>query len=355
MKRLILLAGVLGAMALMLPAAAQDAEEYAIEAYVTDSVNLRSGPGVQYPAVAVIPGGSPVILHGCLEGWVWCDLTWSDFRGWVSGKFVAQEYESQPITVVEYGPALEIPIIAFGLATYWDRHYHHRHFYRERDRWDRYWVANPVRPPVRLASPVLPPRRDGWRDGRGPDWRDGRGPDWRDGRGPDWRDARRPDGRGPDWRDGRGPDGRGPDGRGPDWRDGRRTPDGTGPTWRTPDGRDGRMPQAVPGTQGQPPGFMPGGQQRTPGGQPGARQATPGVPGQQPGFVPGGQQRTPGGQPGARQATPGVPGQQPGFVPGGQQRFPGGQPGARQAAPGGTPPGGTFNQPNMPSHVQRPP
>jgi len=67
------------AVALLIPSAA-----LAAPGMVTATVSLRAGPGDGFPVVDRIPGGSKVNIHGCLKGDAWCDVSWSDDRGWVS-------------------------------------------------------------------------------------------------------------------------------------------------------------------------------------------------------------------------------------------------------------------------------
>lgn len=142
MKRLLAAVGLALAatVPLALPAAAQS------QGWVTTNVNLRSGPGVEYPPVLVVPAGAPVAVYGCLEGYGWCDVSFNEARGFVSGNMISFEYQSVRRPAVEIGPQLALPIIAFTLGNYWDNHYRGRPFYRERDRWEhRAYSAPPPR------------------------------------------------------------------------------------------------------------------------------------------------------------------------------------------------------------------
>ena len=69
---------LIAAAMLLLPSAA-----LAAPGMVTTNVGLRAGPGDGFPVVDRIPGGSHVNIHGCLKGDAWCDVSWSDDRGWV--------------------------------------------------------------------------------------------------------------------------------------------------------------------------------------------------------------------------------------------------------------------------------
>ncbi|HWT57082.1 MAG TPA: SH3 domain-containing protein [Rhizobium sp.] len=110
----------------------------AAEGYSTANVNMRAGPSTRYPAVAVIPAGSPVEIRGCLSDVNWCDVEFYGGRGWVSGQYVQVLYQQRRIYVgPQYYRPLGIPVIRFSVDNYWDRYYRNRDFYRERNRWSR--------------------------------------------------------------------------------------------------------------------------------------------------------------------------------------------------------------------------
>ena len=67
---------------LMLPARAE-----AESLRVTAGLNLRTGPGVGYAPIMVIPGGGWVELIGYSGGW--CEVEWAGYRGWVFCRYLA--------------------------------------------------------------------------------------------------------------------------------------------------------------------------------------------------------------------------------------------------------------------------
>ncbi|WP_275789638.1 SH3 domain-containing protein [Pararhizobium gei] len=124
---------LLGLTTLLLPVGAQAAEGFA-----TANVNMRSGPSTGYPAVTVIPVGTPVEIHGCLADIPWCDVSFYDGRGWVAGRYVQANYQSRRVYVEpDYYGALGVPLVTFEVDRYWDRHYRNRNFYRDRDSYRR--------------------------------------------------------------------------------------------------------------------------------------------------------------------------------------------------------------------------
>lgn len=125
-------------------------------AYTTANVNMRSGPSTQYPAVTTLPNGAAVDVHGCLDGWTWCDTSWRGFRGWVSGRYLQMLYNDRRVYLPDYAPRIGIPIITFSFGNYWDRWYRDRPWYRERDRWRDFTPPRPPRPGAGTPPPPPP-------------------------------------------------------------------------------------------------------------------------------------------------------------------------------------------------------
>ena len=100
--------------------------------YATGNVNLRAGPGTDYPVVTTLAAGTSLTIHGCLSGYSWCDVTWQGNRGWVSSNYLQASYQNRRVRVIEAGP----PIIRFNIGTYWGNYYSHRSWYRDRSRWE---------------------------------------------------------------------------------------------------------------------------------------------------------------------------------------------------------------------------
>ena len=107
--------------------------------YVVEGVNLRAGPGVDYPLLAPLPDGTPTDIIGCLSGFTWCDVAVNGpegaLRGWAAGPRLAIAYEGQPELLPEYGPRFGFPIVGFDLGGYWGRYYRDRPFYADEGRW----------------------------------------------------------------------------------------------------------------------------------------------------------------------------------------------------------------------------
>lgn len=142
----------IGALVLALPAAAS-----AQQAFARGPVNLRAGPAGDYPLVAQLAPGQPLEVIGCTSGYGWCDVVLPDGgRGWVWSRNLDYAWQQQRVPLAAYGAAIGIPIIGFGIGSYWADHYRDRPWYGER----RWWGGRPPPPVAGWRAP--PPVRPAW-------------------------------------------------------------------------------------------------------------------------------------------------------------------------------------------------
>jgi uncharacterized protein YraI len=122
------------------------------QAFTTQSVNLRAGPDRSFPLVSWLPGGTPVNIVGCLNGWHWCDVAVGFNRGWVNGRFLSITVGNQPVLIMNSGPRVGVPVVTFSVGPYWGAHYR-----------NRAWYSQPpppqFRPPPSGRPPPPPPAR----------------------------------------------------------------------------------------------------------------------------------------------------------------------------------------------------
>ncbi len=121
-------ASLLGALLLPSLASAQSV------AYAVGGMNMRAGPGVEYPVVAIVAAGSAVNVYGCISGARWCDASVQGVRGWLGGERLEFVYSGRRVLVPSYYTYFRAPVISFDFG-YWDRYYTGRTFYRERSRY----------------------------------------------------------------------------------------------------------------------------------------------------------------------------------------------------------------------------
>lgn len=135
-------------LAFLLPASA-----LAQIAYTTRNVNVRAGPGRDYPLVTWLVPGTQVTVVGCLADWKWCDVIVGSLRGWVYARFLSYHYDNGDVLILGYGPMLGLPIVTFSIIPYWDSYYRSRPWYHDRSHWEH----RPP-PPMRPPGGRLPPR-----------------------------------------------------------------------------------------------------------------------------------------------------------------------------------------------------
>jgi len=102
-------------------------------AIVMTDLNMRAGPGPEYPVVATIRSDSAVDVLGCMGSW--CDVTVEGARGWASASYIAFDIEGSPVIVPEVGTRMDIPEADFEAESYWDENYRDEPFYVERERY----------------------------------------------------------------------------------------------------------------------------------------------------------------------------------------------------------------------------
>ena len=102
-----------------------------------DWVHLRAGPDVGFPHVADIPPRSSVVVHGCISGYAWCDISTRGARGWAPSHGVRLWVHGRPVSLL-HGRSVGIPILYFSVTAYWRAHYPGRPWYREHPYWERY-------------------------------------------------------------------------------------------------------------------------------------------------------------------------------------------------------------------------
>ena len=109
---------------------------------VTVSTGLRAGPGAGFPLVDRIPGGARVNIHGCLRGNAWCDVSFTDDRGWVSSQYLEYLYRNRYVYLPDYVDEIGVPVVPFVLTSYWSSHYSGRPWYRRHAHWNSYWTSH---------------------------------------------------------------------------------------------------------------------------------------------------------------------------------------------------------------------
>ncbi|AYG59753.1 DUF1236 domain-containing protein [Rhizobium jaguaris] len=80
---------------------------------VTD-LDVRTGPGPQYPTVGTATRGSEASLDGCIQGSNWCRIDVNGMRGWVDAQTLSVEQNGNPVVVEEHYSELGVPTVTYA-------------------------------------------------------------------------------------------------------------------------------------------------------------------------------------------------------------------------------------------------
>ncbi len=114
-------------------------------AYTAKQMNLHAGPDRDYPLVAQVDEGAPLEVHGCLDGYSWCDVSVDGNRGWMYGGGIYFDDNGGTAWLYSYGPQVGVPVITFSVDTYWGQYYQGRPWYGQRETWAHRHFARPAR------------------------------------------------------------------------------------------------------------------------------------------------------------------------------------------------------------------
>lgn len=88
---------------------------FAISGYSTSHLNLRTGPGTQYPIAGVMETNVRSEITGCLADYSWCSVTVAGLNGWSSAEYLVVDKGGEVMQVT--GPDSGIPVVeAEGIA-----------------------------------------------------------------------------------------------------------------------------------------------------------------------------------------------------------------------------------------------
>lgn len=90
---------------------------FAISGYSTAHLNLRSGPGTQYPIIGVMEYNVRSQITGCIADYSWCAITVAGLSGWAAAEYLVVDEGGAILKVDEQGAATGIPVVvAEGVA-----------------------------------------------------------------------------------------------------------------------------------------------------------------------------------------------------------------------------------------------
>lgn len=106
-----LFATVAALAALSQPASAQST------ATATTSLNIRTGPGPEYPVTGAIPDNGQATVTGCIQGSLWCQVTYNGKQGWAYSQYMMAGSGAQAVMVNQTVPAIAQPSATVGTTT----------------------------------------------------------------------------------------------------------------------------------------------------------------------------------------------------------------------------------------------
>lgn len=78
---------------------------------VTD-LNVRSGPGPQYPVIGVLAAGQQATLNGCIENSKWCAIAEAQGQGWVYSDYLTADFGGSQVMLTQRPADSGVAIVA---------------------------------------------------------------------------------------------------------------------------------------------------------------------------------------------------------------------------------------------------
>jgi uncharacterized protein YraI len=109
MKNLLMTTALVAATALTGASAALAATT----ATATVDLNIRSGPGPQYPPTGVITGGDQVVVEGCIQNSQWCQVNYNGTTGWSYAEYLTTDYQGKTVIIEQSREQVGVPVVTY--------------------------------------------------------------------------------------------------------------------------------------------------------------------------------------------------------------------------------------------------
>jgi uncharacterized protein YraI len=96
-------------------AALSTAASAATTATATTALNIRSGPGPQYSVIGVINDNGQAVVTGCIQGSLWCQVSYNGEQGWAYSKYLAMARNGQTVVLSEQPTS--VPVVTYQAPT----------------------------------------------------------------------------------------------------------------------------------------------------------------------------------------------------------------------------------------------
>lgn len=82
-------------------------------AHAVTDLNLRAGPGPQYPVIDVIARQDAAEVEGCLDSRDWCRVSYQGATGWAYGEYLTASLSDRPEPIVSADTTVEIATVTY--------------------------------------------------------------------------------------------------------------------------------------------------------------------------------------------------------------------------------------------------
>ncbi len=76
-------------------------------------LNVRAGPGPQYPVIGVIGANRQATLDGCAQGSKWCQVMVDGQPGWAYSDYLTSDFSGGSQVIVTERPADAVPVVEY--------------------------------------------------------------------------------------------------------------------------------------------------------------------------------------------------------------------------------------------------
>ncbi len=87
----------------------------ATTATATAELNIRSGPGPQYPAIGAIANGGTATVLGCADQSLWCEVDYNGTTGWAYSDYLTIDSQGIVVTLSER-PAELVGVVPYDVT-----------------------------------------------------------------------------------------------------------------------------------------------------------------------------------------------------------------------------------------------
>lgn len=77
----------------------------------TTDLNVRAGPGPQYPVVGVLGASQSTTLNGCLQDSKWCSVATQAGEGWVYSDYLTGDFGGTTVVLSQRPAASEVTVV----------------------------------------------------------------------------------------------------------------------------------------------------------------------------------------------------------------------------------------------------